>query len=64
MYITGHGLRTPNEGINQRSLKNWADVADKQNMLWPYLKIWDWDGILGRTVKPFSSQEVRSPWVS
>ena len=24
-----HGLRTPNEGINQTSLKNWADVADK-----------------------------------
>ena len=24
-----HGLRTPNEGINQRYLKNWADVADK-----------------------------------
>jgi hypothetical protein len=24
-----HGLRTPNEGINQRDLKNWADVADK-----------------------------------
>ena len=23
------GLRTPNEGINQRYLKNWADVADK-----------------------------------
>ena len=22
-------LRTPNEGINQRSLKNWTDVADK-----------------------------------
>ena len=26
---TSHGLRTPNEGINQRYLKNWADVADK-----------------------------------
>ena len=26
---SNHGLRTPNEGINQRSLKNWADVADK-----------------------------------
>ena len=26
---TNHGLRTPNEGINQRYLKNWADVADK-----------------------------------
>jgi hypothetical protein len=24
-----HGLRTPNEGINQRNLKIWADVADK-----------------------------------
>ena len=22
-------LRTPNEGINERYLKNWADVADK-----------------------------------
>ena len=26
---TAHGLRTPNEGINQRYLKNWAEVADK-----------------------------------
>ena len=24
-----HGLRTPNEGINQKYLKNWADAADK-----------------------------------
>ena len=24
-----HGLRTTNENINQRYLKNWADVADK-----------------------------------
>ena len=24
-----HGLRTPNEGINQRYLKFWADVAEK-----------------------------------
>ena len=34
-YTAAHGLRTPNEGINQRNLKIWADVAD---MLWPYLK--------------------------
>ena len=40
-FYLDHGLRTPNEGINQRYLKNWADVADK-NMLRPYLKIWDW----------------------
>ena len=24
-----HRLRTPNEGINQSYLKNWADMADK-----------------------------------
>ena len=24
-----HGLRTPNEGINRRNLKIWANVADK-----------------------------------
>ena len=37
-----HGLRTLNKGINQKYLKNWADVADKI-MLLPYLKIWNWD---------------------
>ena len=29
IHTLTHGLRTPNEGINQRYLKNWADVADK-----------------------------------
>ena len=29
LKIFKHGLRTPNEGINQRNLKIWADVADK-----------------------------------
>ena len=29
LYVVDHGLRTPNEGINQRYLKNWAKVADK-----------------------------------
>ena len=24
-----HGLQTPNQGINQRNMKFWADVADK-----------------------------------
>ena len=30
LHIKGvnHGLLTPNEGINQRNLKIWADVAD------------------------------------
>ena len=34
-FVYTHGLRTPNEGINQKYLKNRADVAD--------LNIWDWD---------------------
>ena len=29
MYVLEHGLRTPNECINQRNLKFWADVADE-----------------------------------
>ena len=33
-YDFDHGLRTPNEGMNQSYLKNWANEADK---------IWDWD---------------------
>ena len=28
-YAKTHGLRTPNEGINQKNLKIWADVAVK-----------------------------------
>ena len=34
----------------------------RQNMLPPYLKIWDWDWIFGRAVKAISSLGVRSPW--
>ena len=58
LYYLDHGLRTPNDGINQRNLENWADVADK-NMLWSYLKIWGWDLIFVRAVKAISSLEVR-----
>ena len=35
-----------------------------KNMLWPYLRIWDWDWIFGRAVKAISSLGVRSPWTS
>ena len=34
----------------------------RQNILRPYLKIWDWDWIFGRTVKAISSLGVRSSW--
>ena len=32
---SNHRLRTPNEGINQRFLKNWAVRCGRQNMFWP-----------------------------
>ena len=51
---------TPNEGINQRNLKIWDDVADK--ICFRYLKIWEWEWIFGHAVKAFSSLGVRSPW--
>ena len=38
------------------------DRCGRQNMLRPYLKIWDWDLIFGRAVKAISSPSVRSPW--
>ena len=34
----------------------------RQNMLPPYLKIWDWDWVFCRAVKAISSLGVRSPW--
>jgi hypothetical protein len=58
--LHSHGLRIPNEGINQRYLKNWADVVDKICFGLGYLKIWDWDWIFGRAVTIFSLG-VRSP---
>ena len=35
----------------------------RQNMLPPYLKIWEWEWIFGRAVKAISTLGVRSPWL-
>ena len=34
----------------------------RQNLLRPYLKIWEWEWIFGRAVQAVSSLGVRSPW--
>ena len=49
-----HGLRTSNEGKNQRNLKICFGRT--------YLKIWDWEWIFGRAVSVISSPGVRV-WV-
>jgi hypothetical protein len=58
--MKNHGLRTPNEDLNQKNLKFWADVTDK--ILFGRTKnIWDWDLNFGRAVKAIFSTGVRSP---
>ena len=40
-FFLNHGLRTPNEGITQRYLKNWADVAKYASAVPKNLGNWD-----------------------
>ena len=61
LYSQYHGLRTPNEGIEKTSEN--LGRCGRQNMLRPYLKIWEWELIFGRAVKAISSPGVRSPWL-
>ena len=61
LHVLQHGLRTSNEGINQRNVKIWADVADEICFSQPYRKIWEWELIFGRAVKVISSLGVHSP---
>ena len=56
-----HVLWKPNEGINQINFENLGRCG-RQNMLRPYLKIWELELIFGHAVKVISSPGVRSPW--
>ena len=46
---------------NKSKISEKLGQCDRQNMLRPYLKIWDWDWIFSRVVKAISSLGVRSP---
>ena len=48
-----HGLRTPNEGINQRNLKCLGRMW-QTNILWLQLKNWVWGVILSRDLQAIS----------
>ena len=56
-YKLSHGLRTPNGGKNQRTLK--FQLMCRQNMFRLYLKNWEWELIFCRSVKLISSPGVR-----
>ena len=57
------GARTTDKQWRHKSKKSEnLGRCGKQNMLWPYLKIWEWELIFSHAVKPISSPGVRSPW--
>ena len=56
-----HELRTPNVRHKSKEYEN-LGWCRRQNMLQPYLKIWDWELIFSCAVKAISSPGVCSPW--
>ena len=60
--ITVYGLIQPIAGRNWIKWKIFEKLGrcGKQNMLWPYLKIWEWEWIFGHVVKAISSLDVHS----
>ena len=60
----GHRLRSMYTQWRNKSKISWKlGRCGRQNMLWPYLKIGDWDLNFGRAVKAISSLGIRSPWL-
>ena len=56
--ISSLGVRSP---WHKSKISEKLGQSGRQNMLRPYLKIWEWECIFGRAVKAFSSLGVRSP---
>ena len=64
MWKNNHRSRTTDTQWRHKSkISVKVGRCGRQNMLRPYLKIWDWDWIFGRAVKAISSPGVRSPWL-
>ena len=52
-----NGLRTPNEGINQRYLKKWADVTKFLHVLWVFRQDLELQAALTGRKKPVLGQK-------
>ena len=59
---TSKARTTDTQWRHKSKISEKLDRCDRQNMLRPYLKIWDRYWIFGRAVKTISSLGVRSPW--
>ena len=55
---------TDNQWKHKSKISEKLGRCGRQNIVLPYLKIWDWNWIFGRAVKTISSMGVRSPWDS
>ena len=61
IYSSLHSRTTDTQWRRNSKKPEILSRCGRQNMLWPYLKIWDCDLIFGRAVKAISSTGVRSP---
>ena len=61
-YFCKHPQTTDTQWRHKSKISEKLGRCGRQNMLRPYLKIWDWDWIFGRALKAIFSLGVRSPW--
>ena len=61
-YKSARSRTTDTQWRHKSKISEKLGRCGRQNMLPPYLKIWEWEWISGRAVKAISSLGVRSPW--
>ena len=60
----GQSRTTDTQWRHKSKISEKLGQCGRQNILWPYLKIWEWEWIFGHAVKAISSLGIRSPWSS
>ena len=62
IWICSESRTTDTQWRHKSKISEKMGRYGRQNMLPPYLKIWEWEWIFGCAVKAFSSLGVLSPW--
>ena len=60
--VAMHARTTDTQWRHKSKISEKLGRCGRQNMLRPYLNIWEWEWIFGRAVKATFSPGVRSPW--
>ena len=58
-----HARTTDTQWRHKSKISEKLGRCGRENMLWPYLNIWEWEWIFGNTVKAISSLGIRSRWI-